>query len=127
MPIHRQWAAMVAVSVVVSAPAARIALEDFRRLHTAGAVLTVDVREPIAFKTGHIPGAVNVPLDELDARAGELEARAGRRQIVAYCACLDEHASVRAVEILNGRGLLNVSALVGGLRAWIAAGGRIQS
>jgi rhodanese-related sulfurtransferase len=127
MPIHRQLAAMVAASVVVWAPAARIALEDFRRLHAAGAVLTIDVREPIAFKTGHIPGALNVPLDELDSRAGELQARAGRRPIVAYCACLDEHASARAVDILNARGLVNVSALVGGLRAWIAGGGRIQS
>ena len=127
MPIHRQLAALVAASVVVSAPAARIPLEDFRRLHSAGAVLTVDVREPIAFKTGHIPGAVNVPLDELDARAAEIETRAARRPIVTYCACLDEHASLRAVEVLNARGLMNVSALVGGLRAWIAAGGRIQS
>ena len=127
MPIHRLLAAMVAASMVVSTPAARIALEDFRRLHAAGAVLTVDVREPIAFRTGHIPGAVNVPLSDLDARADEIEARAGRRPIVTYCACQDEHASVKAVEILNARGLVNVSALVGGLRAWIAGGGRIQS
>jgi len=127
MPIHRQLAALVAASVVVSAPAGRIALEDFRRLHTAGAVLTLDVRDPIAFKTGHIPGALNVPLDQLDARVGEIESRAGRRPIVAYCACLDEHASAKAVEVLNARGLTNVSALVGGLRAWIAGGGKIQS
>lgn len=127
MPIHRQLAALVAASVVVSAPAARIALDDFRRLHTAGAVLTVDVRDAVAFKTGHIPGALNVPLDELDARAGEIERRAGRRPIVTYCACLDEHASARAVDVLNARGLMNVSALVGGLRAWIAAGGKVQS
>ena len=127
MPIHRQLAALVAASIVVSAPAARIALDDFRRLHIVGAVLTVDVRDAVGFKTGHIPGAVNVPLDELDPRAGEIERRAGRRPIVTYCACPDEHSSVKAVEILNARGLLNVSALVGGLRAWIAAGGKIQS
>ncbi len=127
MPIRRQLAAMIAASVVVWAPASRIALDDFRRLHAAGAVLTVDVREPIAFKTGHIPGAVNVPLADLDARAAELTARAGRRTIVAYCACLDEHASASAVEILNARGVTNVSALVGGLRAWMAAGGRLES
>ena len=127
MPLHRQLAALVAASVVVSAPVARIALDDFRRLHTAGAVLTVDVRDPIAFKTGHIPGAVNVPLDELEGRAGEIEGRAGRRPIVTYCACPDEHASAKAVEILNARGLMKVSALVGGLRAWIAAGGKIEA
>ena len=51
----------------------------------------------------------------------------GRRPIVTYCACLDEHASLKAVEILNAHGLMNVSALVGGLRAWIASGGKLQS
>lgn len=127
MPMHRQLAAAVAASVVVSAPAARIPLDDFRRLHAAGAVLTIDVREPVAFRTGHIPNAVNVPLDELDARAAEIEVRAGRRPVVTYCACLDEHASLKAVEILNAHGLMNVSALVGGLRAWIASGGKLQS
>ncbi|HKW02201.1 MAG TPA: rhodanese-like domain-containing protein [Vicinamibacterales bacterium] len=127
MPIHRQLAAAVAASVVVSASAARIPLDDFRRLHAAGAVLTVDVRDPVAFRTGHIPGAVNIPLGQLEARAGEIRTRAGRRPVVTYCACLDEHASLEAVEILNARGLMNVSALAGGLRAWIAAGGKLQS
>ena len=92
MPIHRQLAAAVAASVVVSAPAARIPLDDFRRLHAAGAVLTIDVREPVAFRTGHIPGAVNVPLAELDARAADNDARARRRPNVTYCACQDEIA-----------------------------------
>jgi len=127
MPIHRQLAAAIAASVVVSAPAARIPLDDFRRLHAAGAVLTLDVRDPVAFRTGHIPGALNVPLDQLDASATEIGERAHRRPIVTYCACLDEHASLKAVEILNARGVMNVSALVGGLRAWIASGGRLQS
>jgi rhodanese-related sulfurtransferase len=127
MPIHRQLAAAIAASVVVSAPAARIPLDDFRRLHAAGAVLTIDVRDPVAFRTGHIPGAVNVPLDVLDAQAPEIEVRARRRPIVTYCACMDEHASLKAVEILNARGVMNVSALVGGLRAWIASGGKLQS
>jgi rhodanese-related sulfurtransferase len=127
MPIHRQLAAAIAASVVVCAPAARIGLDDFRRLHAAGAVLTVDVRDAVAFSTGHIPGALNVPLDALEGRAREVEARAGRRLIVVYCACQDEHASLRAVEMLNAHGLINVSALAGGLRAWIASGGRIQS
>jgi rhodanese-related sulfurtransferase len=127
MPIHRQLAAAIAASVVVSAPAARIPLDDFRRLHAAGAVLTIDVRDPVAFRTGHIPGAVNVPLDELDAQAPEIEVLARRRPIVTYCACLDEHASLRAVEVLNARGVMNVGALVGGLRAWIASGGKLQS
>jgi rhodanese-related sulfurtransferase len=36
-------------------------------------VLVVDVRSPQEFATGHIPGAVNIPLDELAKRIGEMK------------------------------------------------------
>ena len=42
----------------------RLGLEEYRR--TEGAVL-MDVREREAFLAGHIPGAANLPLSELDS------------------------------------------------------------
>jgi len=42
----------------------------------------LDVRTPAEFAAGHIPGAVNVPVDELRSRLGELPRD---RQIAAYC------------------------------------------
>jgi NADPH-dependent 2,4-dienoyl-CoA reductase/sulfur reductase-like enzyme/rhodanese-related sulfurtransferase len=42
----------------------------------------VDVRTPQEFDAGHIPGAVNVPVDELRFRLGELPRH---REIAAYC------------------------------------------
>jgi rhodanese-related sulfurtransferase len=140
---HRQLAALAAAWIVVWAgnsaaqapefsPAAlqsapRMTLEEFRRLHAADRVLVIDVRDAPSFKTGHIPGAMNVPLDQIDARAGDLEKRAKGRRIVTYCACANEHASAQAALRLIQNGVVDVSALVGGLRAWMAAGGRIQS
>jgi rhodanese-related sulfurtransferase len=139
---HRQFAAIVAAWLGVCAsvaaaqtppppddsprPAPRIALDDFRRLNAAGRVLTIDVRDAHAFATGHIPGAINVPLDQIERRAGEIRTRANRREIVTYCACPDEHTSAQAALTLIARGIDRVSALVGGLRAWLAAGGRLQ-
>jgi rhodanese-related sulfurtransferase len=35
--------------------------------------VVVDVRGPQAFRAGHLPGAVNIPLDELGRRAAELD------------------------------------------------------
>ena len=140
---HRQFAALVAAWVVVCAglveaqapefsPQAlqstpRMPLEEFRRLHSASRVLVIDVRDARSFKSGHIPGAVNVPLDQVVGRASEIEKRAKGRRIVTYCACANEHASAEAALRLIQSGVMDVSALVGGLRAWIAAGGRIQS
>lgn len=42
----------------------------------------LDVRTPQEFASGHIPGAVNIPVDELRRRLGELPRD---RKIVAYC------------------------------------------
>jgi NADPH-dependent 2,4-dienoyl-CoA reductase/sulfur reductase-like enzyme/rhodanese-related sulfurtransferase len=42
----------------------------------------LDVRTPLEYVSGHIPGAVNVPVDELRARAHELPRD---REIAAYC------------------------------------------
>jgi rhodanese-related sulfurtransferase/DNA-binding transcriptional ArsR family regulator len=55
--------------------------ELFRRAR-AGEVLVIDVRPAVEYSTGHIPGAVSVPLGELPAR---LDALPGGTEIVAYC------------------------------------------
>jgi rhodanese-related sulfurtransferase/DNA-binding transcriptional ArsR family regulator len=48
----------------------------------AGDVIVLDVRPRAEFDAGHIPGALSVPLDELEDRLAELPADA---EIVAYC------------------------------------------
>ncbi len=47
-----------------------------------GLVTVLDVRPPEEYAAGHVPGAVNIPLQELEQRLGEL----GKEQeVVAYC------------------------------------------
>lgn len=107
-----------------AAPA--MSLEAFKALHAAGGALVVDVRSSASYKDGHIPGAISVPLEEIDRRAGEIREAARDRAIVTYCSCPDEHASAAAARTLIARGLARVSALVGGYPAWMAAGGAIE-
>lgn len=47
-----------------------------------GRPLLVDVRTPQEYAGGHIPGAVNIPVDELRSRLGELP---GDREVAVYC------------------------------------------
>lgn len=68
--------------------------DDARRLVSQGALL-VDVRTPEEFSSGHIEGAVNIPLQSLEGRMGELGAK--DREIVVYCRSGARSGSARRV------------------------------
>src|SRR5690606_30010079 len=55
--------------------------ELFRRVE-AGDVTVIDVRPATEFEAGHLPGAISMPLDELERRLQELPRD---RDVVAYC------------------------------------------
>ena len=83
-----------------------------------GLVLVLDVRPPEEFAAGHVPGAVNIPIKELESRLAGLPKR---KEIVAYCRgpyCL---MSFEAVEKLRSRGL-KARRLDDGFPEWKAAG-----
>jgi phage shock protein E len=61
----------------------RFRSKDAHRLVAAGALL-LDVRTRAEFGVGHLPGAVNVPVQELGTRLDEVGSRT--RAIVVYCA-----------------------------------------
>jgi rhodanese-related sulfurtransferase len=104
----------------------RLAMADFKVLLAAGHELVIDVRDSGSFKAGHIPGAINIVFEDFDKRAGQIKAKANGRAVVIYCSCPSEHASAVAARMLLDRGLVNVSALVGGYPEWVASGGRIE-
>ncbi len=78
----------------------------------------LDVRPEDEFAMGHIPGALNIPLGELERRLGELPAN---REIVAYCRGPYCVLSFEAVAALRARGYL-VRRLEDGFPEWRAAG-----
>ncbi len=80
----------------------------------------VDVRETWEFGAGHVPGAVNIPLDELIGRIEEL-----REPLVLVCA--SGNRSGMAAEYLTGRaGFEKVANLVGGTYLWVAQGNEVE-
>jgi rhodanese-related sulfurtransferase len=64
--------------------AERIELAEFQKLHSENKVLVVDVRDEGSFESGHIPGAINIPLGTEDRRL--LPLKTEKRPIVTYCA-----------------------------------------
>ena len=62
--------------------AKRITAEELHKLWDKKDVLVVDTRSEPDFKTGHIPGAISVPANEVAAKVDELPRN---KMIVAYC------------------------------------------
>lgn len=87
------------------------------RLHE-GSVFLLDVRPQDEFAVGHLPGALNIPLAELERRLGDLPAN---REVIAYCRGPYCVLSFEAVAALRERGY-RVRRLEDGYPEWKAAG-----
>jgi ArsR family transcriptional regulator len=101
-------------------PVARDSLLDRIR---EDAVTVLDVRPEDEFALGHLPGAVNIPLDKLERRLADLP---GDREIVAYCRGPYCILSFEAVAMLRARGY-TVHRLEDGYPEWKAAGLAIEA
>ena len=81
--------------------------------------LVLDVRDTNEFAGGHMLGAKNIPLANLEARAGEIEKLKAKPVIVL---CDDGSRAGKAAALLRERGFANVVNLAGGFPAWQQAG-----
>lgn len=89
---------------------------EIETLDLQGRDLLIDVRTPEEFELGHIPGAVNIPVDDMRDRLEEIDAS---RRIVLYC-----QVGLRgylASNILRQRGYEEVYNLSGGYKLWRSA------
>lgn len=88
-----------------------------------GVVTVVDVRPPEEYAFGHVPGAVNVPLKELEEHMQELP---HDQEIVAYCRGPYCVLAYEAVERLRQRGF-RARRLEDGFPEWRVAGLPVES
>jgi rhodanese-related sulfurtransferase len=81
--------------------------------------LVIDLRSAEEYAKGHILGAKNLPLEELERRSGELE-RHKKKPVIVHCA--DGNRAGGGVAALRKLGFASVSNLSGGYAAWQQAG-----
>ena len=95
-----------------------VSREELLRRKREGSVTVLEVRPAEEFAVGHIEGAINIPIKELERRLAEV----GRgREVVAYCRGPYCVMSFEAVARLRERGF-KVRRLVDGYPAWRLAG-----
>lgn len=94
-----------------------VARDDVASRLKANAVM-LDVRPKHEFEAGHLRGAVNIPIEELRERLGELP---NDRQIITYCRGEYCVFADEAAEILRAKGF-DVARLEGGWPEWQSEG-----
>ncbi len=102
----------------------RLTLAQFKPLHAKNAVLVIDVRDPHGFDAGHVPGALNVSIVDIEIMGNRMLRE--KRPIVAYCACPDDHSALVVASRLMRIGVKDIKVLTGGWNGWKAAGGKVE-
>jgi membrane protein DedA with SNARE-associated domain/rhodanese-related sulfurtransferase len=98
----------------------RIDPENLKAILDAGhPVIIMDVRSRRAIEAFPfvIHGAIQIPVEELAQREQEIPVG---KELVVYCSCTNDVASVRVALMLNEKGLNQVHPLSGGIGAWHA-------
>ncbi len=94
----------------------RISIKDLDQLKEKGKDITIlDVRPKINFQTGHIDGAVSLPLHTICDRSSELQKT---QSIVVYSQNVKDSMSSQAVLALKEQGFNEVSLLECGFEEW---------
>jgi len=83
------------------------------KLESDQSVRLLDVRESAEYAFGHIPGAVNIPLGELESRISEVD-----RKKEVLVICRTGNRSDMACQQLTEKGFTNVKNVVPGMSKW---------
>lgn len=98
-----------------------IDLDEFAASQADDSVVVLDIREPVEYVQGHVPGAVLLPMSQIGARLGELDA--GKRLLV-ICASGNRSRAITDALCHAGYDAWNV---LGGTQAWIQSGRPVET
>ena len=92
-----------------------VLLDSFAAAQADGAAV-IDVREPVEYVGGHVPGAILMPMGQLPSRTGELD-----RSRPVYVICASGNRSGAMTDYLRNAGF-DARSVAGGTSGWISAG-----
>ncbi|WP_080846273.1 ArsR/SmtB family transcription factor [Cytobacillus gottheilii] len=78
-----------------------VSLEELKEKMESGEAILIDVRPKEEFNESHIPGAVSIPIEELNEKLASLPKNC---EVVAYCRGCYCLMAVEAVQLLNSHG-----------------------
>jgi rhodanese-related sulfurtransferase len=84
-------------------------------------LFVLDVRTPQEFSAGHVPGAVNIPYDEVASHLAEIPKD---KDVVLYCK--SGRRAGLAAEVLEANGYTKLEHLQGDMQAWLQDGRPVE-
>jgi rhodanese-related sulfurtransferase len=108
----------VALLVPVLGKGAGLSPQEMVQLMNREKATVIDVCSPEEFAQGHVIGAKNLPLGELEAKLAQLVKNKSNPVVMV---CQVGARSARAAATAKKLGYENVQSLAGGLKAWQAA------
>jgi len=81
----------------------------------------LDVRTPEEFASGHVPGAINVPYDQIASRLAQIPKD---KDVVLYCR--SGRRTGLAAEVLQANGYTKLGHLQGDMQAWLQDGRPVE-
>jgi rhodanese-related sulfurtransferase len=92
------------------------------------APVVINVLDRSAFEQEHIPGSINIPIEEKDfMKQVQNRVQDKSRPIVVYCASTECPASHHAAEKLESEGYKNILCFKGGMEEWTNAGKKVEA
>lgn len=115
-PAAKPAAPIAAPATFVATPMSQEALLEQQAKHPKQ-LFVLDVRTPQEYAEGHVPGAVNVPHDQLASRLAEVPKD---KDVVLYCR--SGRRAGMAADVLAANGYKHLSHLEGDMNAWVEKG-----
>lgn len=102
--------------------AQNISREELKTIITSGTKQTIVEALPRKYyEAEHLPGAINIPHDDVQAVASQLIPDKSE-PVIVYCASAECQNSHIAAEVLRGLGYINVYEYTEGKKGWKEAG-----
>jgi rhodanese-related sulfurtransferase len=90
---------------------------ELEALMASGSIRVIDVREEHEYRSGHVPGAVNIPVKRIPDRVAKL-----KKDKPYAVICQSGHRSTGAVNLLLDSGFEGAVSVRGGTGAWASSG-----
>ena len=122
-PLLALAGALIAIAAFASESVPDISSETLaaRQQQDRQGLFVLDVRSPDEFAAGHVPGAVNIPYDQVGSRLAEVPQH---KDVVLYCRT--GRRAALAAEVLASHGYTRLQHLDGDFVAWVEQGRAVE-